>query len=412
MQLCRALIRAIATPTQESSRIYTFADRMMQMNLSNPYEKATLPQVNRRPAFTCSQQKSKYLEPKKKNKKKMDFFNQKKNNKKEEFKTNHIKKIERFLYNRSKKTFHKKYSRIREAKNKNRTVIDPYCEIFNSSAPRILASNSFSKINKVGLPTLPPYRPQEQVKFRAQMFAWSVFTRWHIVKKELEIIANAKIIPTHLPMFVPTVQAYFYLLPIWARNNYAIRQLAILLDRYKPELSMEKKEIALNFVAFMLRPLPKYLKEYTNNLQHSRRTALTLSEGKQYSRDVKVPMELEDGGFGESLFEDDTPFLEHVLKRKRERESTPEGKAFKNLTFKEKIAKRTPPFVPDPNVTYGQFEYPQARIPSIDEEREKPVLFPLEYYINNDGFWNEYIEMKQVAMRKQKITMKRPFLKH
>ena len=63
-------------------------------------------------------------------------------------------------------------------------------------------------------------------------------------------------------------------------------------------------------------------------------------------------------------------------------------------------------------MTEGDFEYPQGRLLRITDRQETPVLFPLKYYDNSDGFWDEFIAMKDEEIRKHTVTNKRPFYKH
>jgi hypothetical protein len=46
------------------------------------------------------------------------------------------------------------------------------------------------------------------------------------------------------------------------------------------------------------------------------------------------------------------------------------------------------------------------------EPQEKPLLQPLNYYDNDDGFWNEYIEQKHQKWFSNPLIVNRPFLKH
>ena len=43
---------------------------------------------------------------------------------------------------------------------------------------------------------------------------------------------------------------------------------------------------------------------------------------------------------------------------------------------------------------------------------KKPLITPLNYYDNDDGFWNEYIQHKERRWAANPLIVNRPFLKH
>ena len=42
----------------------------------------------------------------------------------------------------------------------------------------------------------------------------------------------------------------------------------------------------------------------------------------------------------------------------------------------------------------------------------KPLVQPLNYYDNDDGFWTDYIRHKQLKWAANPMIVNRPFLKH
>jgi hypothetical protein len=51
--------------------------------------------------------------------------------------------------------------------------------------------------------------------------------------------------------------------------------------------------------------------------------------------------------------------------------------------------------------------YPDPRDPT-----PKPLIQPINFYDNDDGFWTEYIEHKQKRWAANSMIVNRPFLKH
>ena len=51
--------------------------------------------------------------------------------------------------------------------------------------------------------------------------------------------------------------------------------------------------------------------------------------------------------------------------------------------------------------------YPDPRDPT-----DAPLLQPLNYYDNDDGFWTDYIRHKQVKWASNPLIVNRPFIKH
>jgi len=57
---------------------------------------------------------------------------------------------------------------------------------------------------------------------------------------------------------------------------------------------------------------------------------------------------------------------------------------------------------------YYVLPYPDPKLP---DAQENPVI-PLNYYDNDDGFWNTYIRMKEDKWGSNQMIVNRKFLRH
>lgn len=48
----------------------------------------------------------------------------------------------------------------------------------------------------------------------------------------------------------------------------------------------------------------------------------------------------------------------------------------------------------------------------LEEIEDKLPVNPIDFYDNDDGFWDEFIEQKKEKFNKLKINTLRPFIKH
>ena len=53
-----------------------------------------------------------------------------------------------------------------------------------------------------------------------------------------------------------------------------------------------------------------------------------------------------------------------------------------------------------------------GRVADIDLIKDPLPVNPIDFYDNDDGFWNEYIEKKKERLGRVKLHVLRPFLKH
>ena len=78
----------------------------------------------------------------------------------------------------------------------------------------------------------------------------------------------------------PSLWTYYSTLPAWCRDNPLIRQTLFAFEYHKPHMDFRQKEIALNFIASMLRPVEGRLKEVITEVAISNKLRVTMENGK------------------------------------------------------------------------------------------------------------------------------------
>ncbi len=66
----------------------------------------------------------------------------------------------------------------------------------------------------------------------------------------------------------------------------------------------------------------------------------------------------------------------------------------------------------EPEMEKVMTDFPVKEYPDPKEEMNPPLLTPINFYDNEDGFWDDYIKHKQDRWAANPLIVNRPFIKH
>ncbi|KRX09789.1 hypothetical protein PPERSA_02661 [Pseudocohnilembus persalinus] len=202
---------------------------------------------------------------------------------------------------------------------------------------------------------------------------WSIFRLHPIFQKGLRILkqmtqnyANGNF--EDKKIVLPTLYAYYYTLPKQLQENVIVKTTVRNLERAKHDMSLQDKHIALNFACKMTMPIHPLVEETLDDILSTEKYWVSAAE-----EDILLNREtpLEQQG-------------EEEIKLVQEGDTSMQIQQDWNR----------PPRI-DPN---GQDE----KIPDL----------PLQYYDNNDGFWDWHINKQQDMYSQVELPTFRPFFKH
>lgn len=223
----------------------------------------------------------------------------------------------------------------------------------------------------------------------------------------------------------PSLWAYYYTLPRWARDDPVIRNVVMAMEYRQPGVDIRAKEQLLNFACSFLRPIDPILREVIVEAAAANKIDLNMKLGTQMINELPFytfePEDLgsesdeEAGGDGGSG--DLQAVVSEQLKQQEkdgEQQESPMLAALRVLDQEHRIddmrkvvesqmniddykvepmtTQCLTDFVTLPHMTVDDIP---AHVPTGVPIGTPAEDLPINYYDNDDGFWDDYIAYKQ-----------------
>lgn len=188
---------------------------------------------------------------------------------------------------------------------------------------------------------------------------------------------------------LPTLMRYYSLLPEFVRGNPIIINLVRAFEFTKHEMTLEQKEIALNYASQFCLPMEPALEDAVKEAVISTKYIIPMWEEQQLLNDDAENDKSEGYVPGQ--------------KKKKGVQMLQIGDEILNADRSE--------LKPADADQMAQWNRPPRLDPDVPEEDPFPVL-PLDYYQNDDGFWNNYISWKEARYDELPMMMTRRCFKH
>lgn len=201
---------------------------------------------------------------------------------------------------------------------------------------------------------------------------------------------------------IPTLWAYFGTLPSWARTHPLIQCVFLVLEFSSQRMSMRQKEKALNFSCTALFPIDHRILEY---FEFANTCKLRLNDklAKQMIAELPPkPIDIFDlNSTGEDHKMEEDAVLSFSIDDEDDSEPKDEVVEEEESEEEEHVGK-----------DQGISDFLTAPYPDIHATAEFK-RFELDYYDNDDGFWDEWIAQKQHSyIHDQNMMTGRTFFKH
>ena len=207
----------------------------------------------------------------------------------------------------------------------------------------------------------------------------------------------------------------------------------------KPHLDIRQKELGLNFMASMLTPVEGRLREVICEVAYSNKIRVNLTNAKEmmaelnmYTIDVaELGTDTEEEGneaaaereFNKLLLsggldsnkDDDAAKNADVLEEVMKEVTGRERDAERRKIYDEEMQIKD--FELDPETQQCLVDFPTKPYADIDEieaadQIPNQNLVPINYYDNEDGFWDEWIRQKQERQVEAGFLTARTWFKH
>ena len=224
----------------------------------------------------------------------------------------------------------------------------------------------------------------------------------------------------------PSLWTYYYTLPKWARDDPIIRNVVMAMEYRQPGVDIRAKEQLLNFACSFLRPIDPILREVIVEAAAANKIDLNMKLGTQMINELPFyTFEAEDlgsesdddAGGGEGGSGDLQAIVSEQLKKQEkdgDEEESPMLAALRVLDQEHRIddmrkvvesqmniddykvepmtTQCLTDFVTLPHMSVDDIP---AHVPTGVPVGTPPEDLPINYYDNDDGFWDSYIEYKQ-----------------
>lgn len=229
----------------------------------------------------------------------------------------------------------------------------------------------------------------------------------------------------------PSLWAYYLTLPEWCRDSSLIRNILYSFEYHKPAIDIRQKELAMNLACSYLRPIEGRLLDVISEVAGSNKIRMNVDLGKQMMNELRFyTLDMtslgdetdEDGGedqvditalLAKGIDGDDEAnrsLLQKAVSGTEEEERAKERKAIyeDELNISE--------FQVDPEVEQCMTDFPTKGYAGIfdvesPEDAAEPII-PVNFYDNDDGFWNDYIVHKETRWEDAGFLTNRKFFKH
>lgn len=226
----------------------------------------------------------------------------------------------------------------------------------------------------------------------------------------------------------PTLLAYYLTLPKWVREHSLITNCFYALEYHQTRTTIRNKELAMNFAASFLRPLDDRMMKVIKEGIASKKLRLNVELGKQMVNERKFwaidihEVGEESGDEGNirkgddksmGLDDSDASGLTMAQRMLRFIDEDEREKERRVIMDKEQNISE---FMVEPEVESCQIDFyrwPYAEAHDIEaEQKEVEHVQPVNYWDNDDGFWDEYIAHKHKRMESAGFIVNRKFFKH
>lgn len=282
---------------------------------------------------------------------------------------------------------------------------------------------------------LPPEHTLRYHDFMYELERWDVFNALpkmisydkNLLETYNQIQSGLVKVPSLENHVVPSLFAYYETLPSWVRNDPYIRNVVMAFEHHKPNVPIEQKELALNFACSLIRPIEGTFREVVVDLINSNPVQVDIKTGLQAMNDLPfwVPDHEKYGADDEHEEDDnrddqqreeqldamnrslnvmDESSRKDDMRRAAEQDMSIENYQVQPATLQCMTDYQTFDYIgPDDIEAYTVGD----RVHGLPPEE-----LPLNYYDNEDGFWDDYIEMKKQRYAGQHMITRRPFFKH
>lgn len=200
---------------------------------------------------------------------------------------------------------------------------------------------------------------------------------------------------------------------------------------HKPTLDIRQKEIAMNYAMSFIRPIDAELEDVIVEVATSTKLRMNVARGKEMINQLRF-YEIDETTIGTDTESEEEMITEDQKMAKGVDEEEDELKrqrsAMENFAsgLDEDSREREAAQIAETelSITQYQVEPEMEKVmtdfwlkPYIDPredpvKEQKPLLQPVNYYDNDDGFWDEYIKHKESRWSANPLIVNRPFLKH
>lgn len=232
----------------------------------------------------------------------------------------------------------------------------------------------------------------------------------------------------------PSLWTYYETLPDWCRNNQLMRQTLFAFEYHKPHLNIRQKEEGLNFVAHVLRPVEGVFRQLLTEAVTANKLRVTCDNGKEmmqelgfYTIDIAdLGSDTEGSDGDDETKKENRMIMSSAIDEEEEQENKLAdqimGQLKKGAANEERrqiydVENSIAKYQLDPVVQQCLTDFPTKDYAGVDEVQNarnkfNEHLVPINYYDNEDGFWDEYIAAKQQRQFDAGFLTNRRFIKH
>lgn len=233
-----------------------------------------------------------------------------------------------------------------------------------------------------------------------------------------------------------SVWAYYLTLPTWCRDHPVIYNMVHAFEYHQPMVDIRKKELGMNYACSFLKPIEGRLRDVIIEVAASKKIRLNIELGKQMISELRF-FELRPEELGETASDEEGDKGENALVNllgagvqddkmnsadiKQQIEKLIGGQDYvSRMKERERILGQ------EQNIDKFQFEaateeimddYIPKKYADVDsveaaETAQHEPQIPCNYYENDDGFWDDYIDWKQQRWQDAGMITHRKFFKH
>lgn len=321
----------------------------------------------------------------------------------------------------------------------------PEFELLNRANFNVEDDSEMPQITYLSNTQLNELAPQQNEKFfKYQEYQpliedWAIFRQLpqimrfdKIMNDQFKGVANGTVRVTEWTKITnpPSLFAYHSTMPQWCRNHSFITNVLFAMEFHQPRHTIREKEMALNYAASYMRPIDDRLLKVIKIIASAKKTRLNIELAKTMVNDLRFwPFEQFDvGDESDEEGEDDDDITKVLAKGIDEEENNDMTMADRmlalvtedfmdaerdNLYFKEL---NVADFQVEPEVETCMTDFyrkPYAEIHEIQGvQAEVEHVQPVNFYDNDDGFWDEFIDTKRLRWQASPMIVNRQFIKH